>query len=156
LRIHKASLRGDLPVELFLQKHDEIGVRYREADEQRVTAGMIELMEEHFVLTAPDGAQRDWYVPAEMLVGWNLGHRNKERHYAEDGQPFATLQLAEAKRDGLLTPSTECEIEQEGDGWVVIFIPNPDGLIELKGTDKRARKYDPWSVDWLTRVGAAT
>ena len=74
LRIHKASLYDGFPVELFLQKHDEIGVRYREEDEALVTSGMIQLMEEHFTLTAPDGSQRDWYVPAEMLVGWNLGH----------------------------------------------------------------------------------
>jgi hypothetical protein len=78
IRIHKASLRGDLPAEVFLQKHDELGVRYREADEKQVTSAMIELMEEHFLLTAPDGAQRDWYVPAEMLVGWNLGHRSED------------------------------------------------------------------------------
>jgi hypothetical protein len=75
-RIHQASLDGTLPAELFLQKHDELGVRYRESDEPLVTTIMRDLMEEHFTLTAPDGSQRDWYVPAEMLVGWNLGHRS--------------------------------------------------------------------------------
>ena len=104
LRIHKAALKGELPVELFLQKHDEIGVRYKEEDEALVTTKMVELMEEHFVLTAPDGAQRDWYVPAEMLVGWNLGHASAQ---------------------------------------------NPDGLVELKGTDKRVREYDPWATTQL-------
>jgi hypothetical protein len=78
LRIHKAALRGDLPVDLFLQKHDEIGVRYREEDESFVTKEMIRLMEKQFILTAPNGTQRSWTVPAEMLVGWNLGHRSAE------------------------------------------------------------------------------
>ena len=77
LRIHKAALAGELPVDLFLQKHDEIGVRYKEEDEALVTSRMIQLMEKEFILTAPDGTQRTWTVPAEMLVGWNLGHRNE-------------------------------------------------------------------------------
>jgi hypothetical protein len=77
LRIHKAALAGELPVDLFLQKHDEIGVRYKEEDEVLVTSKMIQLMEKEFILTAPDGTQRKWTVPAEMLVGWNLGHRDE-------------------------------------------------------------------------------
>jgi hypothetical protein len=76
LRIHKAALKGELPVDLFLQKHDEIGVRYKEADEVLVTSKMIELMEKEYTLVAPDGTTRKWTVPAEMLVGWNLGHRS--------------------------------------------------------------------------------
>jgi hypothetical protein len=76
LQIHKAALRGELPVDLFLQKHDEIGVRYRIEDEVLVTAAMTKIMEQHFLLTAPNGSTRDWYVPVEMQVGWNLGHSN--------------------------------------------------------------------------------
>lgn len=86
LRLHKASLDGSLPAELFLQKHDELGMRYKEEGEQQVTATMLELMEEHFTLTAPDGTKRDWYVPAEMLVGWNLGHHN-------DANPDGLIEL---------------------------------------------------------------
>lgn len=104
LRLHKANLDGSLPAELFLQKHDELGMRYKEEDEQQVTTKMIELMEEHFTLTAPDGSQRDWYVPAEMLVGWNLGHKSDK---------------------------------------------NPDGLIELRGTDDRVRQRDPFATSLL-------
>jgi hypothetical protein len=104
VRLHQASLYGNLPAELFLQKHDELGMRYNEEDETEVTTKMIELMEEHFTLTAPDGSQRDWYVPAEMLVGWNLGHKSET---------------------------------------------NPDGLIELRGTDNRVRQRDPFAINFL-------
>lgn len=76
LRIHKAALAGDLPVELFLQKHDEVGVRFREEDQDFVLPEMMRLMEQHFVLTAPDGTTRPWSVPVEALLGWNLGHRS--------------------------------------------------------------------------------
>jgi hypothetical protein len=151
LRLHKASLRGDLKAELFLQKHDELGMRYAEEDEQQVTAMMLKLMEEHFTLIAPDGNQRDWYVPAEMLVGWNLGHRSKKRYYQDDKQkiPFVLKEDAEKRKQELLKPGTECEVNQDEGGWVVDFIPNPDGLIELRGTDDRERKRDPFATTFL-------
>jgi len=75
LRLHKAVLAGEIPMEIFLQKHDEIGVRAREEDIPEVLAKMQETMETHYTLTAPNGTTRDWYVPAEAAVGWNLGHR---------------------------------------------------------------------------------
>jgi hypothetical protein len=151
LRLHRASLDGSLPAELFLQKHDELGMRYNEKDETQVTTMMLQLMEEHFALTAPDGSQRDWYVPAEMLVGWNLGHRSKKRYYQDDKQkiPFVLKKDAEERKQELLKPSTECEVKQDEGGWVVDFIPNPDGLTELRGTDNRVRQRDPFATTFL-------
>jgi hypothetical protein len=77
LKLLKLYLAGNLPAKLFLQKHDEIGLRYLEADEDRVVKLVCETMEQHITLTAPDGSTRDWYVPAEPQVGWNLGYASE-------------------------------------------------------------------------------
>jgi hypothetical protein len=55
----------------YLPDHAPAG---HEALEQVVKL-VCETMEQHIMLTAPDGSTRDWYVPAEPQVGWNLGYR---------------------------------------------------------------------------------
>jgi hypothetical protein len=76
LKLHKAAQAG-LPIELFLQKHDEIGFRFPESKEETVIQETRQLMEQHITLTAPDGTTRDWYVPTEFESGWNLGRQTE-------------------------------------------------------------------------------
>jgi len=64
-----------LDARLFLQKHDELGLFFSDPG---VVPQIQSIMEEHYTLTAPDGTERDWYVPSEALVGWNLGYKNPE------------------------------------------------------------------------------
>lgn len=78
LRIMKAHMYEDLPVELFLQKHDEIGFRFELAHEVEVCEKVKLLMEEHYEFTDPDGNKRVWYVPTEFSSGWNLGYSNEQ------------------------------------------------------------------------------
>jgi len=78
LVLHEATINDNLPITLFLQKHDELGFRFKEKDEDFVMPKVKELMEQHYTLTDPSGNERDWYVPAESLVGWNLGHGNPD------------------------------------------------------------------------------
>lgn len=73
LDLHKAILRGDIAAELFLQKHDEIGFRYAESDEQTVLPAVQSLMNREITIVNPDGECRAWSVPVEMQCGWNLG-----------------------------------------------------------------------------------
>ena len=65
---------GDkFPAVIRLSKHDELVVSCKEADEELVLSIMKEQMEELIPLVAPDGRTREWFVPAEMESGWNLG-----------------------------------------------------------------------------------
>lgn len=77
LRLLKSSLDGSLPIKLFLQKHDEIGFKYPETAEDLIVPAACDIMTSHHTLTAPDGTTRDWSVPVEPLVGWNLAHADK-------------------------------------------------------------------------------
>ena len=76
LELHKAAVHGNLPVTIFLQKHDELGFRYAEKDESLVIPRVCDIMEQSFVLTDPEGNKREWSVPVEALVGWNLGFKS--------------------------------------------------------------------------------
>ena len=62
------------PIKLFLQKHDEIGFRYREEDEEWIIPKICSLMEHNTILTSPSGEKRVFSIPADPQVGWNLGH----------------------------------------------------------------------------------
>jgi hypothetical protein len=66
-------MAGTFPAQIFLSKHDEIGVRFDQTREEEVLKIMTNVMEQRITLTAPDGAERTWYVPAEAESGWNLG-----------------------------------------------------------------------------------
>jgi len=77
IQLHKSILKKTIPATLFLQKHDEIGVRFLETDQETVLPKLRTIMEQHYTLTAPNGSQRDWYVPVEAQIGWNLGHANE-------------------------------------------------------------------------------
>jgi len=74
LAIYKAQVAG-LPLKIFLQKHDEIGVRYLGQNEELICTTLYDIMENHITLTSPSGETRDFYIPIDMTVGWNLGHR---------------------------------------------------------------------------------
>lgn len=76
LALHKATLKGDLPIKIFLQKHDEIGFRYLCPNEQLVISQIRAIMEQPYILTAPDGSTRNWMIPVEAQVGWNLAHQS--------------------------------------------------------------------------------
>lgn len=76
LKIVKASKR-DLPVKVFLQKHDEIGFRFLKKDEELVCARVQELMEQELEIVSPTGEVRKWVVPVEMETGFNLGFQSK-------------------------------------------------------------------------------
>lgn len=84
LDLHKASMRGDLPIKLFLQKHDEIGFRFLEEDEDEVIPKVQAIMEHKITLTSPSGRTREWFVPTEFESGWNLGVKGSE-WYAPNG-----------------------------------------------------------------------
>lgn len=76
LAIHKATLSGELPLRLFLQKHDEIGFHYKPKDESFVISRVCDIMEQSHTLTSPEGKSREWSIPVEAQTGWNLGHRS--------------------------------------------------------------------------------
>lgn len=78
LRLHKLQLANKFPATIRLSKHDELVVSCEEKDEALVCAIMREQMEEHITLTAPNGLTRDWFVPAEVESGWNLGRLSKD------------------------------------------------------------------------------
>ena len=77
-KLHKASLKGELPIEIFLQKHDELGFFFDELDEDTVIPKVRDTMEFHFTIATSSGETKDWYVPAETLVGWNLAHKSEK------------------------------------------------------------------------------
>ena len=84
LRIYKASKKG-LPIKLFLQKHDEIGFRFLEKDEEYVCKVVQGLMEKEIDLISPEGKERKWVVPTEFETGWNLGFYNKKKNINPNG-----------------------------------------------------------------------
>jgi DNA polymerase-1 len=73
LRLHNLVLVGKFPGIIRLTKHDELVVSFPEPLEEEVLATMREQMEEHITLISPTGETRDWFVPAEVESGWNLG-----------------------------------------------------------------------------------
>ena len=77
LALHKASVRNELGIQVFLQKHDELGFRYSESIEDQCIAAAIKLMQQEIELVSPDGKPRRWLVPAEPQVGWNLGYASE-------------------------------------------------------------------------------
>jgi hypothetical protein len=77
IKLQRAILYEGLPIKLFLQKHDEIGFRFKEADQEVAINRACGIMEQSITLTAPDGKTRKWAVPVEALTGWNLGHASK-------------------------------------------------------------------------------
>jgi hypothetical protein len=72
LALHKAALRG-LPIELRVQKHDEIIFTFAEADEAEVIPAVVQIMEWLVELRGPDGSARTLVIPTEPETGWNLG-----------------------------------------------------------------------------------
>lgn len=75
LRIHKEIMKGNLPGVLLFQKHDELGISFKESLQPTIVPQIVSLMEHRIPITSPTGEVRQWYVPAEAEVGWNLGHR---------------------------------------------------------------------------------
>lgn len=75
LQLLKANLYEGLPIKLRVQKHDEIILTFAEADQNIVVPRVVEIMEHKLTLVAPNGQTREWFVPAEAEVGWNLGRR---------------------------------------------------------------------------------
>lgn len=78
LRLHKMWLKGEFPATIRLSKHDELVASCKESLEEQVIAIMREQMEEHLTIISPSGAARNWFVPAEVESGWNLGKKSEE------------------------------------------------------------------------------
>lgn len=78
LRLFKAYLYDSLPIKIFLQKHDEIGFRYLEKDEDLILPKCCDIMIESHTITSPSGQQRQWQVPVEAQSGWNLAHADEQ------------------------------------------------------------------------------
>ena len=95
LKIVKASKR-DLPVKVFLQKHDEIGFRFLEKDEEKVCAIVQDLMEQELEIISPTGEIRQWVVPVEMETGFNLGFKSTKNPDGL-GHPDATRVRTESE-----------------------------------------------------------
>jgi len=79
LALLKKVMYENLPIKLRLQKHDELVFTFQEADEDQVIKQVVETMEQHLTITSPTGVERDWYVPAEAMSGWNLGFFDKKK-----------------------------------------------------------------------------
>ena len=81
LKIVKATkgigVESKLPAKVFLQKHDEIGFRFLEKDEEEVCTRVQKLMEQELEIVSPEGEKRKWVVPVEMETGFNLGFQSK-------------------------------------------------------------------------------
>lgn len=75
IALHNHHVAGTFPAEAMVQKHDELIYRFKEGNENLVLPIIKEEMERHYTITSPDGTDRDWYIPIETLVGWNLGFR---------------------------------------------------------------------------------
>lgn len=84
LQLHRQSLYShrDLPITIFLQKHDELGFRYLEKDEDTVLPKVREAMVQNIELVSPAGITRQWNVPVELQSGWNLG-----KYYNPESEP---------------------------------------------------------------------
>lgn len=78
LRLHKLWLKGEFPGTIRLSKHDELVCSCIESLEEQVISIMKEQMERVIVLKAPNGKERNWFVPAEFESGWNLGRMSKD------------------------------------------------------------------------------
>jgi hypothetical protein len=74
LRLFKAYLYDDLPIKIFLQKHDELGFRYLEKDEDLILPKCCGIMVDSIPIYSPDGTRREWSVPVEAQSGWNMAH----------------------------------------------------------------------------------
>lgn len=78
LRLHKLWLKGEFPGTIRLSKHDELVCSCIESLEEQVISIMKVQMEKVIVLKAPSGKERNWFVPAEVESGWNLGRLSKD------------------------------------------------------------------------------
>jgi DNA polymerase I-like protein with 3'-5' exonuclease and polymerase domains len=85
---------GFFPYEMFLQKHDELCAAYLEPYEDLTLSTIKENMEQHITLTDPAGNTRDWYIPTDILTGWNLGYRTDSN---PDGLAPASLPRTRTK-----------------------------------------------------------
>ena len=83
LAIYKEARKG-LPVKLLVQKHDEIVYDFQEGDDF-VLERTKQLMEKEIIIKSPEGIERKWKVPAEVLVGFNLGFFDKKKNLNPDG-----------------------------------------------------------------------
>jgi len=90
IELFERKFPKSLPIKIFLQKHDELGYRYKQHHEEDVNLIVADLMEQHITLTSPEGVIRDWCVPVEMESGWNLGFRSKANPNGV-GHPDSTL-----------------------------------------------------------------
>jgi hypothetical protein len=75
LHLYQQQIARTLPIYLCLQRHDDITFKFLEPDEQQVVPAAQAIMEQHITLTGPSGS-RNWFVPAEAKVGWNLGYKS--------------------------------------------------------------------------------
>lgn len=72
LSIWNEAKAGRLPITLFLQKHDELGFRFNEEDEDLVVPEVVRLMQPEILLRSPSGKERIFKIPAAPKTGWNL------------------------------------------------------------------------------------
>jgi hypothetical protein len=78
LKLHQMQLADNLPFTLVLQKHDEIAARFPEKEEEFVVHTFTRTMQVHIELTSPSGETQDWFIPADVETGWNLGRRTEQ------------------------------------------------------------------------------
>lgn len=90
IELFERKFPKSLPIKIFLQKHDELGYRYKEHYEEDVNLIVADLMEQHIMLISPEGITRDWCIPVEMESGWNLGFRS-DKNPNGVGHPDSTL-----------------------------------------------------------------
>ena len=81
---------GLRPFDVYLQKHDELCLRYLPQYEDLTVNAVRANMEHPVILTNPQGEERIWTIPAEILTGWNLGYYRSETN--PDGLAPLSLQ----------------------------------------------------------------
>ena len=72
----EASL-GGLPIELRVQKHDELIFTFKESDEDWIIPKVVELMEHKIQLAGPNEEAKTLCIPTDPETGWNLGKHSK-------------------------------------------------------------------------------
>jgi hypothetical protein len=70
----------NLPIHILEQVHDAIAFYYDERDEHWIINYICRLLEIHMTLVAPSGEKRDFFIPTEALLGWNLAYRQEIRN----------------------------------------------------------------------------
>ncbi len=75
MNLWHAITHKELPIKLFGQVHDAVAFEYPEAQEKETLKISSHLLEPKIQIHSPSGTKRDFSIPNEIAVGWNLSYR---------------------------------------------------------------------------------